>query len=226
MNATTRIWLLSAVLCSVVVIPAFSQSGARPRQLNEQLQRARTALVSGTSLLEAKARVDRVVSALPNDAEARVLRAEILLAMGRYDAAAEDAIVACELQPNNGTAHLTLAEAAFHIGDPATAERSMDRSSQLLVDDGGAHVRLSRLARELGLQEQSVAFARIAVALAPANARANYELARAFVFASKTDAAASVLANGLEAGLLASETVLSDSLLQILQKHPALRSWF
>lgn len=226
MTPVWRIRFTVALLCGIVAIPTFGQSGARPRQLNEQLQRARTALVSGTSLLEAKARVDRVVAALPNDAEARVLRAEILLTMNRHAAAAVDARAATALQPNNGAAHLALAEASYRIDDPATAELSMNRASQLLVDDGAAHVRLARLARELGLQEQSVAFARIAVALSPENARANYELARAFVFAAKTDAAASVLANGLDDGLLAREPILADSLLKLLRKHPALGPWF
>jgi tetratricopeptide (TPR) repeat protein len=213
---------LLLLLTLAFAIPAAGQSVTRPRQLNEQLQRAQTALVSGSSLLEAKARVDRVLAQLPADSEARVLRAEILLSMGRFEAAAVDAREATRLQPASGAAHLALAEAAFKTGHLADAELAMNRASQLLVDDGAAHVRIARIARDLGRNEQSVAFARIAVALTPASSIAHYELARAFTVSANTDAAASVLASGLEGGLLSPDLIRSDSILVILLQHPAL----
>ena len=218
---------LIPLLLLVVMVPATTeivaaQSVTRPRQLNEQLLRAQTALVSGSSLLEAKARVDRVVSELPEDAEARILRAEILLSMGRFEAATVDAREATRLQPSSGEAHLALAEASFETGDVATADLAMNRASQLLVDDGAAHVRLARLARGLNHHEQSVAFARIAVALTPTNSAAHYELARAFVVSANTDAAASVLASGLDGGLLTADVIQSDSILARVAKHASL----
>ena len=186
--------------------------------MDQQLQRARTAFVTGSSLLEAKARVDRVLSALPADAEARVLRAEILLRMERFDEALLDAREATRLAPSNGQAHLAVAEAALRNGDARMAELAMDRAASLVVDDAAAHIRLSRMARALDRDERSVAFARIAVALDGQSAAARYELARAFVFSGNLPAARSIVKAGLEEGLLSPEFVTSDSLLvQTLQ---------
>ena len=173
-------------------------------------------------MLEAKARVDRVVSALPEDAEARVLRAEILLSMGRAEDALVDARRATELAPTNGAAHLAFGEASLRTGDTESAERAMNRAAQLLVDDSGAHVRLSRLARRLNRGEQAIAFARIAVALSPESAVTHYELARAFVSNANTDAAASVLAGGLRDGLLSADVITADSVLNRVARHNAL----
>lgn len=216
-----RVICLAGIVLAIAAgaMPSSAQSGTRPRPLNEQLLRARNAFVSGSSLLEAKTRVDRVVEELPADAEARVLRAEILIRMGRFEEAALDAGEATRLEPSNGKAHLALAESSFQKGDTATTERSINRASQLLVDDAAAHVRLSRLARALNRPEKAVAFARIAVALEPNNAACHYELARAFVANANVDAAASVLASGLRGGLLSEDFVSADSLLQPLAQH-------
>ena len=72
------------------------QSGAhaqdfRPPELNVQFHRARTAWSTGNSLLEAKARIDRVLAALPEDVEALKLRSSILADLGRDDTAFLDA---------------------------------------------------------------------------------------------------------------------------------------
>lgn len=213
-----RVACLAAVglVMAVATVPTSAQSITRPRSLNEQFLRARNAFVSGSSLLEAKTRVDRVVEELPGDAEARVLRAEILIRMGRYEAAAVDAAEAARLQPSNGNAHLVLAESSLQLGDTDTASRSMDRASRLLVDDAAAHVRLSRLARALDRSDRAVAFARIAVALEPNNAACHYELARAFVASSNRTAAASVLTKGLEIGLLSADYIAADEVLRDL----------
>lgn len=227
--STRLIWKRAVVaallLAALPVMSVTAQSPTRPRQLNEQLQRAQTALLSGSSLLEAKARVDRVVSALPEDAEARVLRAEILLSMGRDQDALVDARRATELAPANGAAHLAFGEASLRTGDAESAELAMNRAAQLLVDDSGAHVRLSRLARMLNLGEQAIAFARIAVALAPESAVTHYELARAFIATANTDAAASVLASGLRDGLLSADIIAADSVLNEVARHNALKGY-
>ncbi len=222
-NISRWVALLALLLVVCPLLTATAQSPTRPRQLNEQLQRAQTALLSGSSLLEAKARVDRVVSALPEDAEARVLRAEILLSMGRDADALVDARRATELAPSNGAAHLALGEASLRTGDAESAELAMNRAAQLLVDDSGAHVRLSRLARMLSRGEQAIAFARIAVALSPESAVTQYELARAFIANGNTDAAASVLVGGLRDGLLSADVIVADTILNRVARHSALR---
>lgn len=215
-----NIYLLRLVAATVLIgctIPsADGQSRSsiqRPRAMDQQLQRARTAFVTGSSLLEAKARVDRVLNELPADAEARVLRAEILLRMERFDEALVDAREATRLAPSNGEAHLVVADAALRNGDARMAELAMDRAARLVVDNAAAHVRLSRIARALDLDERSVAFARIAVALEGQSAAARYELARAFVFSGNLPAARSIVTAGLEEGLLSRDVVAGDSLL-------------
>src|SRR5690554_3695523 len=61
--------------------PAERLMTPRPAEWEAEFNRAHSAFRSGVSFLEAKARVDRVLRALPDDAQARKLRAQILIAL-------------------------------------------------------------------------------------------------------------------------------------------------
>jgi tetratricopeptide (TPR) repeat protein len=194
----------------------------RPPELSMQYHRAEAALKSGTSLLEAKARVDRVLEELPEDAEARKLRAEVLIAMGRPEEALEDARRAVELSPGDGGAYLLLSEAARLCGNTELAIQTMDKAAEYAPDDAPLHVRLSWNAMELGQLEKAEAFARIALALRPNDAAAYQQLARAFILQSKNEAAAEILARGLRSAVIPMDAVKRDTVLVQLLTHPLL----
>lgn len=194
----------------------------RPPELSMQFHRAEAALKSGTSLLEAKARVDRVLKDLPDDAEARKLRAEVLIAMGRPEEALVDALRATELLPEDGEAYLLVSEAARLSGDDALAIQAMDDAAAYAPDDAPLHVRLSWNAMELGQLEKAEAFARIALALRPKDPAAYQQLARAFILQEKHEAAAETLARGLRSAVIPLDAVERDSVLAQLLTHPLL----
>ena len=180
----TRYWLkalgLAAVLLAGSVVWAQAQ-GVRPHELNVQYHRAETAWKSGASVLEVKARVDRVLEALPNDVEALKLRAQALLRMDRIEEALADARRAVRLRSKDGEAHLILCEAARRNGDLEGAERALDAASELVLDDAALHIRLSWNAMLLENYDKAEAFARVARASDPDEAAAYYQLARVFV---------------------------------------------
>lgn len=175
-------------------------------------------------MLEAKARVDRVLQALPNDVEALKLRAHVLLDMGRVREALADARHAVQLSPKDGEARLILCEAARRDGDTLLAKRALDAAATLALDDGPLHVRLSWNAMLLGMLDKAEAFARIARARDPQDAAATYQLARVFVLQDKPDDAALILARGLGEARLDPQFITGDSVLVRLSDHPALRS--
>lgn len=194
----------------------------RSPELSIQFHRAEAALKSGTSLLEAKARVDRVLEDLPNDAEARKLRAEVLLAMGRPQEALVDAQRAVELVPEDGEAYLLVSESARLSGNESLAIQAMDEAAEHAPDDAPLHVRLSWNAMELGQLEKSEAFARIALALRPNDAAAYQQLARAFILQEKDGSAAEILVRGLRSAVIPFDAVERDSVLEPLLTHPLL----
>lgn len=215
-------WLL---FCGfVMVLPVMAQS-VRPPDLDAQFHRAETAWRSGASMLEAKARVDRVLEARPNDAEALRLRAQVLMALGRTEEALHDARRAVNVAPRAATSQLVLCEVARQAGRQALAARALQDASELVFDDAALHVRLSWNAVLLGQVEEAEAFARTALALDGENPSAYYQLARAFVLQGEDDAAATVLRNGFQRALLDPTTVRSDTLLTHMTTHPAVRSY-
>jgi len=187
-----------------------------------QFHRAEAAFKSGTSLLEAKARVDRVLEDLPDDIEARKLRAEVFIAMGRPKDALVDARRAAQLAPGDGEAHLLVSEAARLSGDYELAIQAMDDAAEHAPDDAPLHVRLSWNAMEIGQLEKAEAFARIALALRPNDAAAYQQLARAFILQDKHEAAAEILARGLRSAVIPLDAVRRDSVLSQLLAHPLL----
>lgn len=207
-------------------LPARAQTPpARSSELNLQFFRAETAWKSGSSLLEAKARVDRVLKALPNDVPALKLRAQVLLGLERPAEALVDARRAAQLAPQDGEAHVILSEAALAAGDRSLALSALDVAAGLALDDAPLHARLSWTAVQLGVLDKAEAFARIALALSPADGAGYYQLARVFVLRNQPDEAALVLARGFRAQLLEPDLVRDDPVLQRLQGHAELATW-
>ena len=205
--------------------PARSLEPVRPPEMTRQLHRAETAWKSGKSVLEAKARLDRVLAALPNDAEARKLRAQVLLSMNRPEAALADIQGAIGLGERDGEAYLVLCEAARLSGKPDVAKEALDAAAELVEGDAALHVRLSWNAVALDRLDQAEAFARVARVLDPGDPMAYYQLARVFVLKEQPDDAAAVLASGLEAAVVDPLVVAQDATLRRLAGHDALRPY-
>lgn len=204
---------------------AQSQALLEPRspRLENQFYRAKRAFESGSSLMEAKVRLDRVLSQRANDVEARKLRAKVLLAMERPAAARQDARHAVKLRPEDGEAHLLLAESAQRAGEDDVARQALERAAGQVVNDAAFHVRLSWNATQLQLLDKAEAYARTALALDPTLADAYYQLARVFVRKDQLDKAATILTRGLDRALLSPSVLKQDSLLRRVTEHPELR---
>lgn len=185
----------------------------RPARLNVQFHRAETAWKSGNSLLEAKARIDRVLNELPRDAEARKLRAGIFISMGNAENAVHDARMATRISPFDGEAHLLLCEACTRAGIYEEALRALNRSADLLLDQSTYHVRLSRCAVSLGHLDAAEAYARTAVAGNTRDAAAYLQLARVFVLKKNPGKAVTVLERGMRSRVLRLSAIRRDSLL-------------
>ncbi len=216
----TLLLITIALLCSGIVAPRLSEAqpvmlkqSARPSNLNAQYHRAEAAWKSGNSVLEAKARVDEVLTALPEDQEALKLRAKILLSMQRYDSAFLDAKTAARLRPNDAEAFAILCEAARLSGRTAEAENAMEKVTELIIDNADLHVHLSREAMYLQQYDRAEAFARTAIAQAPNDPSTHYQMARVFAEQGKYDEARLVLDAGIQARVLSRGWILSDSLL-------------
>jgi tetratricopeptide (TPR) repeat protein len=197
----------------------------RTPELNTQFHRAETAWRSGSSLLEAKARVDRVLRALPDDLEARKLRAHILLAMRNPSAALLDARHAVQLQPADGEAWVLRCEAARLSGDRTEAEAALDEALTHLQHQAELHLRLAWNATEMGHLDKAEASTRLAMHLDRTLPTPYYQLARIFLLRKQRDEAATVLASGFEAALLDPVLVERDALLNQLATHPLLQRW-
>jgi tetratricopeptide (TPR) repeat protein len=195
----------------------------RPQELNVQYNRAETAWKSGASVLEAKARVDRVLRELPDDVDALKLRAQVLMAMGRAAEALDDARRAAALNPEDGEAHLILSEAARLAGDQPLALQALDAAAERKLDGPAFHVRLSWNAALLGQLDLALSFARIALAADEHNAPAYYQLARVFIQKAQPDDAAAILARGLRNTVLDPSAIQKDTLLVRVAGHEALQ---
>ncbi|NBC18577.1 MAG: tetratricopeptide repeat protein [Bacteroidetes bacterium] len=216
------VWFL---VCGLVLVEPGMAQNVRSPDLNAQYHRAETAWKSGASMLEAKARVDRVLEARPDDAEALRLRAQVLMGMGRLDDALRDARRAVAVAPRTATSQLVLCEVARHAGEREVAAQALQDASELVFDDAALHVRLSWNAVLLEQVEKAEAFARTALALDGENPSAYYQLARVFVLQGEDEAAATVLRNGFQRALLDPSTVRSDSVLTDITDHPVVRPY-
>ena len=212
-----------AVLCAASWFPqGIHGQHNRPSALNVQYLRAETAWRSGGSVLEAKARVDRVLEVLPDDVEALKLRAQVLMVMDRNDEALLDARRAVAINPDDGEAHLILCEAARLNQNLDLAERSLDTAAERVLDDAPFHIRMSWNAALLGHLDKAETYARVALALDESDASAYYQLARVFIYREQPDAAASVLASGLNNSILDPSALREDTLLVQVLHHPTL----
>lgn len=218
---TWRAWTPALVLCAALLLPASAQE-LRPQELDVQFHRAETAWKSGASVLEAKARIDRVLNGRPNDEEALKLRAQILMSMDRFDEALRDAQQAVQLAPDDGEAYIVLSEAARLTGDKHLAIESLDAAADRVMEDAEFHIRLSWNAALLGQLDRSEAYARIALALDPVRPPAYYQLARIFVRKEQFDDAAAILVRGLSQHLLDPGVIQSDTLLTRVAAHDSL----
>ena len=217
------LWLMAGMCLPLLLGASRVQAQQhRPPELNLQYHRAEVAWRSGGSVLEAKARVDRVLSRLPDDVEALKLRAQVLLSLEKPSDAVKDAARAASLHPDDGEAQLILAEACHADGRNEQALSALAEAAELLVDDAGSHVRMSWLAGDLGRLELAEAYGRVALELGERYAPAYYQLARVFVKQGKQDAAAEILARGLQSSILMRAALSEDAVLAPLLSHPQL----
>ena len=197
----------------------------RPPELNVQFHRAETAWKSGNSLLEAKARIDRVIRVLPDDLEARKLRAGILLTMGKTDRAFLDARRAVRLGPDDGEAHLLLCETAVRTEHTALGQAALKRSADLLIDRHELHIRLSKCAILLERLDEAEAYARIALAADAMNSEAYLQLARVFSIANQDETCITVLQRGLTRGVVKPTQLRRDKHFEDLLNDPRLATF-
>lgn len=202
-------------------LPAEAQA-VRPPTIDLEYQRAENAWKSGGSLLEAKVRLDRVLDAAPQDAEALKLRARVLLQMDRPEDALADAREAVRVAVDDGEAHLVMSEAARLTGDRALARAELDAAADRITTGADLHVRLSWNAAMLGQLDRAEAFGRVALAQDPSNAEAYYQLARVFMQRGEPDQATSVLCRGLDRTIIEARVIREDALLSRLVGREAL----
>ena len=201
--------------------PASRAANRSPDQ-ERQFRRALMAWRTGASLLEAKARLDHLLRELPDDVEARKLRAEVLLEMGRPEEALRDATRVVELRPQDGEGHLLHAEAAREDSRLEAARAALDRAAEHLPKQARLHTRFSWNAMLLDRLAQAEAFGRVALALDSTSAPAYRQLARVFLQRERPDEAAAVLARGLRAEVLQPRALHEDELLRSLTDHARL----
>ena len=190
--------------------------GFRSPELNVQYHRARTAWSTGNSLLEAKARIDRVLTALPEDLDALKLRAAILIDLDRPEEAHHDAWKAAALSPDDGEAHLLVCETAARTERVDEALAALATASGLFLRRIDHYVRLSACALQLGQTTQAASIARIAVAQNEEDPRGHVQLARVFIAEGQMDAARSVLRKAMDDSILSMNAILSDTQLASL----------
>jgi predicted Zn-dependent protease len=193
-------------------VPPVNIRPNRPAHLNVQYHRAETAWRSGSSLLEAKARIDRVLTELPLDAEARKLRAGIYLSMGAPEKALEDALAATRIDPEDGEAQLLVCEAAVRAGDRIIALEALSSSASNLLEGSNFHVRLSRCAENLQEYNAAEAYARTALAGDARDAKAHLQLARVFILNDEPGKATTILNRAVQSRILSTAVIRQDSL--------------
>jgi predicted Zn-dependent protease len=220
-----RPWFLGVSIGLLLLAPQTSPAQSRSLQPNiqSQLHRAETAWRSGGSLLEAKVRADEVLRANPDHPEALKLRADVLLALDRYNEALRDARRATELDPTDGRAYWILAESARLSGDLSTTRDALREAAGMITDDNAEfHVMLSGVAMNVEELELAESFARVARAREPTHAAAHYQLARVFILQGRLDDAVTILLGGLNEQFLDPRFIREDSTLGSLSRHPAL----
>lgn len=210
----TRILPLIVVFF-LAVAPARAQD-FRPPELNVQFHRAHTAWATGNSLLEAKARIDRVLAALPEDVEALKLRAAIQLDLDRPEEALRDADHAASLAPDNGEAHLIRCEAASRTGALAEAENALELASNLFLQRIDHYVRLSACALSIEALTRAESLARVAVAQDDTDPRGHIQLARVFMATDRSDAARAVVNRLIDGSRVTRTAVMADPQLALL----------
>ncbi|MDG1755281.1 MAG: hypothetical protein P8H65_09925 [Rhodothermales bacterium] len=189
-----QILIILTLALSLTPVDGFTQN-FRPQELDVQFHRAKTAFESGNSLLEAKARVDRVLNGLPNDLEALKLRTAILMGLQRPEEAVDDALMAVRIAESNGEAQLLLCESSMAAGNETLAKTALSTASDLIIESIDHLVRLSWCAVELGDLIRAESLSRIAIAQNPEDTRGHLQLARVFFRGGNEDAAAEVIAN-------------------------------
>jgi len=219
--------LIALLLVGAVgeIVPSADAQIIRSPNLRMQFHRAKTAWETGGSLVEVKARVDRVLFEIPNDAEARKLRAQVLLAMDQPYEALRDARIATTLNSRDGEAHLVLSEAARRTGNQKLAVDALEAASGLVLNDPAFYVRLSQSAVVLNRLDKAEAYARIAFVQSPREPGGYLQLARVFIHKGQANEAATVLAQGLEANMLEPARIQEDSILVQVVEHQALQDY-
>ncbi|MGB0650543.1 MAG: tetratricopeptide repeat protein [Rhodothermales bacterium] len=207
--------VVAALLVSANAPSAHAQDFRSP-ELNVQFHRAHTAWSTGNSLLEAKARIDRVLNDRPNDVEALKLRAAILMDMQRPEEAFQDAHRATRLTPEDGEAHLLRCESAAQIGQEYAASEALEQASNLFLERIDHYVRLSSCALEIGAGTRAESLARVAVAQDNTDPRGHVQLARVFLASDEPDEARAIVNRLIEANSLSRLAVMADSQLASL----------
>jgi Flp pilus assembly protein TadD len=86
--------------------------------------------------------LDRVLKEKPDSAEARKLRGEVLLELGRNDDAEAELLRAIALMPNLRSAHMALANVYFRKKDLTMAEKALRKVLDLKDEDAEMHYAL------------------------------------------------------------------------------------
>lgn len=197
----------------------------RPPELRTQYDRARSAWESGASFLEAKVRLDRVLHEMPDDAEARKLRALVLLGMDRPEEALADARRAAKLAPDDAEARLIQVRALCMQGDKEAARRVLREAADQIVNEASLYVRLSWNAEQVNLLGKAEEFARKALMHNANLTSAYYQLARVLIRRKKSEKAVNILVRGFEASVLTPGIVLRDARLRRVAHHRKLQKY-
>lgn len=203
------------ILAFLTVAPTAAQD-FRPPELNVQFHRAHTAWATGNSLLEAKARIDRVLAVVPDDIEALKLRAAILMDLERPEEALRDASHAARNAPEDGEAHLLRCESAVLIDRNVVAKEALETASDLFLGRTSQYVRLSNCALRLEAMTRAESLARVAVAQDASDPRGYVQLARIFAATGRSDDALALLNRMIDSGVLSRSAVMADSQLAAL----------
>ena len=198
----------------------------RPPELKQEYFRAERAWHAGSSLIEAKARLDRVLLRLPDDHEALRLRARVSLDLGRVADALLDAQRAVTLIETDPDAWLLLAETCLRGGDRKSALEAMEQAAARVDERPDDHLRLSWIAQELGFLDRAETHARVGLAMDAPRPTALRRLAHVFMAQNRPDDAARLLARALDEGSCRIDLVTTDPVLAPLGAHPLLARWF
>lgn len=215
--------LILFILLAGLALPSSGQT-VRPPELRQEFHRAERAWRTGTNLYEAKIRLDRVLEAMPDDAQARLIRARVLLDLDRPAEALADARVATDIDSSDGSAWLVRAEAAQKLVDARDeALDALDHAADRITEGVDEHVRLSWVAQSLSEVDRAEAFARIALALGPDEPAAYWRLAEVFAKQGRPGDAETLIARGLEDGVLSRTSLLAHPILAPFADSAAIR---